>query len=706
MATAFLRALDLADHYRSDRNDVVNDFYVPCLAVATRYDRAVGYFTSRALEVVSEGLEVFKRRDGRIRLVASPHLTEEDIEDIRAGYDYRAVIAQAVVREVDPDIPRGPYQTSRLGLVGQLVAEGTLDVKIALVRGRRGMALYHEKIGVLEDAFGDLVAFTGSLNETASALLDNFESIDVFQSWRENDRLRADRMRRDFDALWAGQTPRLEVLEFPDVAKDHLITLSKSADQETTSPPDRIVIGEEGPTAGWPRLPSGLMLRGYQKNAVARWFEEDGRGVFRMATGTGKTITALAAFDQLGRQLQERRMPLVCVVVVPLLDLVEQWAGEMRPFGVSPIKCRDAAATWVPRARAALDALAARGEGCVTLVGTNATFRGEAFQQLLATGDTPLLVIADEVHHLGAEHLRTALPERARFRLALSATPERWFDPVGSDALLAYFGDILIELGLAEAIDMGALTPYLYRPVLVPLEEDEALLYAELTSKIGSMLGRADPDTVAEDSVLGQLLRRRSQVLGQAQGKVGSLASEINQRQDAWHQLVYCAEGGRPEPDGSTGERQIDQVLDLVGNHLGMTVHPFTAREDRRERRRLLQRFASGTDLRVLVSMRCLDEGVDLPDARIAYMLASSTNPRQFIQRRGRILRRAPGKQRAEVVDFVAVPPQQSGMFAVERTLFRRELARCVEFARYADNRGEALSVLRALRDYYQLLDV
>jgi superfamily II DNA or RNA helicase len=710
--SGLLRSLDLADRYRSDLDDVVRQFYVPCLSVAVRYDRAVGFFTSRALELVTRGLDTFEHSGGYIRLVASPYFTQNDIAEINTGYEYRDVIARAISRELDPETDRTWEEVAALGLLGRLIARGSLDVKIAIVHDFQGLALYHEKIGVFLDEYDDIVTFTGSLNETGSAFLRNFESFEVFRSWKEHDRLRAERLRQDFDRLWSGTTPRLEVIDFPNVARERFAEFARlAADAEHKEPEDGNVIVRSPETFqsgdGWCRLPPDIKLRDYQKDAVEKWLAANGRGIFRMATGTGKTITALAALDQVGRQLRSRSMPLVTVVVVPLLDLVEQWTDELKKFGVMPIRCRDISVTWESQARQAMAALGARGARAVTLVTTNATFGGEVFQQVLQSVEVPLMVIADEVHHLGAEHLRSTLPERARFRLALSATPERWFDPVGTDALLGYFGDILIDLGLSEAIRLGALTPYRYEPVLVPLQDQEATFYAELTRKIGATLGGADPDTVAGgEGALEQLLRRRSQVLGHAQGKLPALETELGTRRNSWFQLVYCAEGNRPAEGGAVGENQVDAALDLIGNYMRLSVHPFTAREDRRERQQLLRFFSTGRDLRVLVSMRCLDEGVDLPEARIAYMLASSSNPRQFIQRRGRILRRAEGKDRAEIIDFVAVPPQDPDLFNTERKLFRREVARCLEFARFSQNYGEALAKLRPLRDYYGLMDV
>jgi superfamily II DNA or RNA helicase len=699
----------IEDSYRSDTSDVARDFYVPVLAEAVRYDRAVGYFTSASLELVTRGIDRLCAKGGKIRLVAGPRLSLDDVEDIRRGYEYREIVARAVAREIDP-VTLDAQAVKKLGMLGRLIAEDVLEIKIAVMAGTNGLGIYHEKVGVVADAEGNTVAFTGSLNETRAAMEDNFESIEVFTSWTQGDARRTRRIEENFARLWEGRTERLEVLEFPKQAEDYLRELAAqaakaSSDTEREARRRRL---EEANKLGWAATPEWIELRAYQKEAITKWLQAGARGILEMATGTGKTFTALAALDQIGRQLRARGDSLVTVIVVPLLDLVEQWSQELNRFGVVPVKCRDSVETWRAQANNAITGL--RPGRATTLVVTNKTFRSTTFQDVLSSAGDELLIIADEAHHLGAEHSRSGLPDHAAWRLALSATPERWFDDEGTEALRAYFGETLISLGLREAIELGALTRYRYRPVLVPLTDEEAAYYTILTSKIGALYGqleggkgRAHDEAEAR---LGQLLNRRAKVLGHAEGKIAALRDEISNRRELPFQLIYCAEGGRPqEDDPSGGERQVDQALDLLGNRLGMRVHSYTSQESKQERRELLEAFGSG-DLEALVSMRCLDEGVDLPDARIAYMLASGSNPRQFIQRRGRILRRAPGKTEAEIIDFIAVPPQDQELFETERNLFRREMRRFIEFAKYSENYGESLGELRDLREYYELMDV
>ncbi|WP_204042531.1 DEAD/DEAH box helicase family protein [Acrocarpospora phusangensis] len=688
----------------------MSDFYVPALERATRYDRAVGYFTSSSLALITSGVDGLVRNGGRIRLIASPYLTSDDIAAISQGYELRDIIDQAVARTLVSPESQETADLTKLAQVSRLIADGTLEIKIAIVRRDHRIALYHEKVGLIGDAYGDRIAFSGSMNETSAAYSDNFESIEVFKSWVSSDLRRVDRIAADFESLWAGKTPRVETFEFPKLAREYLEKLARKLPEIDRPPLFSRPSGSSNSQNqdGWATLPDQISLRRYQSDAVEDWFATGRRGIFQMATGTGKTITALAVLSEVGKVLREHKKSLLTVIVVPLLDLVEQWSQELLRFGVVPLKCRDSASTWEPQARNMIAGIRSDTSRSCTLIVTNKAFGGSAFQTLLRNTRVPIFIIADEAHHLGAEHLRSTLPDQAGMRLALSATPERWFDEEGTEALSNYFGKTLVSLGLKEAIDLGALTPYRYWPVLVPLTDNEAALYYELTAKIGALYGKrlAGKQNKFEDSALDQLLNKRAKVLGHAELKIPTLRDEVLKRRDLTFQLVYCAEGGRPAAEGSPGPGQVEQVLELLGNDLGMRVHPYTSHEPKEKRRDLLRAFGTGNELEALVSMRCLDEGVDIPDARVAYMLASSSNPRQFIQRRGRILRRAPGKRSADVIDFISVPPRDPDLYSIEQKLFRREIARFVEFAKYSMNYGEALAKLREPREYYSLMDM
>lgn len=704
-----LRSIDPKRRFRSPEHDVVASFFVPCFSVASSYSRAVGYFTSASLALYARGIETFAGLGGSMRLVASPHLNEDDALDIERGYDVREVVERAAIRELKVE-DHEPLLDG-LGVVGRLIAEGRLDIKLAFVEKQGHVGIYHEKIGVFRDDFGDLVAFTGSSNETFGGLMANFESIDVYRGWEEGDGIRALDIEADFQKLWINETPNLSVIRFPEVVRDRLLQLARER-------PSTIVPGTDDALRPRPQLPAsprqlafpqGLTVRDYQRRAVDAWLQNRGQGMFKMATGTGKTKTAMIAATQLGRGYAQQNQPLVVVIVAPLQHLVDQWIIEVEDFGVQPIAIYESSQKWQSAVESQLTSLRMGQRPLVVMVATNASFAGTKFQSVLSRITQPLLVIADEAHNLGSPTYLAKLPENATYRLALSATPERWFDDEGTDALVGYFGNVVFELPMAEAISMGALTRYHYYPRLVELSNDESEFYVELTAQIAQRIaaGEAIKDA-ATDSPLGRLLRDRANILGHADGKLAALEADLREHRDTWFQLVYCGEGRRPQPFGEpSGPRQLTQVMQLIGNDLHLSVHDYIGETPRTKRKELLRRFSSGNDLRILAAMKCLDEGVDIPDASIGYLLASSSNPRQFIQRRGRLLRRADGKTHATIYDYLAVPPAETTInFDIERSLLIRELQRANEFGKLSENYEDTLEVLRPLKDRYHLMDM
>lgn len=704
-----LRSLLLNDRYRSDHEDVVQTFFVPSFTAASSYSRAVGYFTSTSLALYARGIEAFAQRGGSMRLIASPHLNEDDLVDIQRGYDLRAVLERATLRELELDQP--DTILDGLGLLGRLIAEGRLDIKLAFVQQEGRVGIYHEKIGIFRDELGDLIGFTGSSNETYGGLMANFESVEVYRGWVAGDGTRALRLEADFQSLWSNQTPHLSVERISDVARDRLIMLGNERPRSALPGTDNALTPEPTKVSEASRLaiPGYITVRDYQREAVTRWLSRQGRGILKMATGTGKTKTAMIGATQLANALRQREQPLVLLIVAPLTHLVDQWMIEVEAFGVKPIAVYESSQKWLPIVEEQLAAARMGQRPVVALVATNASFAGEKFQSVLSRITQPLLIIADEAHNLGSSSYRSSLPPNATYRLALSATPERWFDDEGTDSLIDYFGPIVFELGLGKAIEMGALTRYEYLPRLVELNDIETSLYVELSAQIATRIGAGDNLKDADpNSALGFLLRQRAGVLGHAEGKLNAIRADLDARRDAWFQLIYCAEGRRPaETDQPPGPKQIDEVMNLVGNQLHLSAHSYVSETPRSERGVLLRRFGAGDDLRALVAMRCLDEGVDIPDARIGYLLASSSNPRQFIQRRGRLLRLAEGKERAVILDYLAVPPAGTSInFNVERALLVRELERANEFGKLSENYEATLQVLRPLKERYQLMDM
>lgn len=452
---------------------------------------------------------------------------------------------------------------------------------------------------------------------------------------------------------------------------------------------------------GFPRLPPSLHLRPYQRQAVANWFGNNGRGTLKMATGSGKTVTALA----IATELYEKINLQVLLVVCPYRHLVTQWARECDKFGIQPILAFENARTWQSQLARGLYNVRSGNQPFLAAIATNATLMAESFQSQLRYFPEKTLIIGDEAHNLGAPKLEQSLPRNIGLRLALSATPERHFDEEGTEAIVDYFGPVLQpELTLGDAIRQGALVRYLYHPILVDLTESEARAYTRLTSRIGWALLTSGEDIKNLD--LTPLLMQRARLIGAAANKIKALKQLMVTRKETTHTLFYCGDGSIEGGDKSSNRRQLKEVARVLGAEIGYRVNTYTAETPLAERERLRGQFETG-ELQGLVAIRCLDEGVDIPAIRNAVILSSSSNPRQFIQRRGRILRPHPGKQRATLFDMIVLPPDLGReTIEVERNLLKKELKRFFEFADLADNAGEARLKLLQLQRRYGLLDI
>lgn len=447
-------------------------------------------------------------------------------------------------------------------------------------------------------------------------------------------------------------------------------------------------------------IPDWLEERQYQKSAIQSWINADGRGIFKMATGTGKTVTALTAATKLSNQINQN---LLIIVSVPYQHLVDQWDDVLRDFDVRPILAYKSRQRWLDKFESAINELSRGFRESSVVITTYDTFSSETFQrafQRYTGGDS--LIIADEVHHLGAAHYRQSLSEHIQFRLGLSATPERFYDSEGTEIIKEYFESTVFEYPLDKAIRNGYLCEYYYVPHVVELTDSEVNEYIGLSKEIAhSIQKRGDEDNIdnlvlEENNRLKYLLFERARLIGTAKNKLERLEYLINSKNSISHSLVYCGDGSVDKSTADRTERHVDAALARVRMQ-GYHAKRFTADEDQATREEILENFEVG-DIEALVAIRCLDEGVDIPATKTAYILSSSSNPRQFIQRRGRILRKHHNKQHATIHDFIVAPPEEvwlnpnenETMFSVERKLVKSELSRVNLFAKSARNHPDA----------------
>ena len=715
--------------YRSLIDNVIQDFYIPLLSEATTYRRAVGFFSSSALAEISKGIAAIAKRGGKIQIVASPYLSEEDIEAIRSGYASRTDVIEAALLRYLSDEETDYFTMGRLNLLANLIADNILDIRIAFTEDKAGIGMYHEKMGLIEDSEGNVVAFSGSMNESATAMSINYETIDVYRSWHdENELERVKGKQSAFYSIWNDSEPNIHVLEFPSISKAIIDKYKKAApnydiDNEQFSRPKPPTSGggtstvvQTKPVGA--RIPNDITLHDYQCEAISAWVGENYRGIFDMATGTGKTFTGLGAISKISEDLDDE---LAVIIVCPCQHLVDQWVEDIVKFNIDPVIGYSSSPQkdWKKRLSSAIrNQKLRRDKRFFCFVCTNATFTNPYVQEQICKIKTPILLVVDEAHNFGARTYAQLLDERFVYRLALSATLERHRDEEGTDALYKFFGKKCIVYSLERAIKEEKLTPYKYYPVLVHLNDEELQSYENISYEMSRHLIKGRNGKVKLDSYGEILAIKRSRVVAAASLKLDQLREVILPYQHKHFLLIYCGATTVmiPNSDKSATEiediRQIEAVTRILGNELGMKVAKFTSEENIEERAAIKQHFKDGDDLQGIVAIKCLDEGVNIPGIQTAFILASTTNPKEYIQRRGRVLRKSPqtGKTFAEIYDFVTLPRPLDEVAGLtedqmkrDLSLVKNELARVEEFGRLAMNSMEATQLIWNICDCYNL---
>lgn len=667
-----LRHLDIAPCYRRGQDDIASAFYVPCISRSVSYDRAVGFFSSSIYAIAWPGLRQFIANGGRLRIICSPRLAETDLQALQQGYQARddAAIIESLRTEMET-LFESTEMSKPAEVLATLVALDLLEFRVAILGAPDSSVarrIFHDKVGLFTDSNGDCVVFKGSMNETWNGLSadGNLESIDVFISWSDERELRRVRTERAFfNALWAGLWPETRVVDLPNAVRERLIQRSRPDDLEEMI--EEFSLGCQSLHQRRPSAVSSYTPRAHQIEALESWAKHGRRGILHHATGSGKTLTALLAIQSALRNNE------VVVIVVPSTLLLRQWKTEIDKILVNPrpsvLVCGDSHTQW--RAPGLLAEWTRMGSRPRIVLTTDATASDPVFLGRLRYGQH-LMIVADEVHRLGSMGNRPLLKSPWGARLGLSATPDRAGDAEGTSAIRAAFGDDLEPVyGIREAIDDGQLSRYFYFPHLVYLTVEEETEWQQISKRIAVILGNNAIGDQWSPQVQS-LLIRRARILKKAAGKVAlacQVAASNYVHGSRW--LVYCDDTDQMNAVIQSLRNTVDARV--LAYHTGMSGDPATT----------LRVFADSGG--IIVAIRCLDEGVDIPLADTALILASSQNPREFIQRRGRVLRIAPGKTYANIHDAIVVPNQiddddNTGSMVVS------EMARAVEFGQYAEN--------------------
>jgi superfamily II DNA or RNA helicase len=671
---------------------------------------------------IADGVAALAKNGGKIKIVASPHLSDEDIKAIRKGYELRGIVKNAILREMTE--PTDAFSEQRLNLLANLIADGTLDIKIAFTETGSATGMYHEKLGIITDAEGNSVVFSGSMNESANALTANYEVIDVWCSWNGGEQTERVKSKiAAFSSIWNDGEPNIKIIDFPELKQEIIdryqrtmfVYYSEALQDELQQTP----VFPLSSSRKTPQIPADVKLYDYQIEAINVWEQNGFHGIFDMATGTGKTYTGLSAVVRLCEVTNNK---VAVFVVCPFQHLVEQWVEDIKRFNINPIIGYSASPQqdWLERFENAVrdQKLKIKGREFFCFVCTNATFSTDKVQNVLSKVRGNVLLLVDEAHNFGAERLSRLMSDRYNYRLALSATIDRHNDEKGTQKLYGYFGSKCIEYSLERAIEEKKLTPYKYYPIITTLNEGESRIYTDLTIEMGKCLLKGKDNKWKLNEKGKKIALKRARLVAGIEGKLTKLAQYIQPHVHDNHLLIYCGATTvlQDNRDGSdtSGEdlRQIDAVTQLLGETLNMRVSQFTSKEDITEREVLKREFAAGDNLQALIAIKCLDEGVNIPAIKTAFILASTTNPKEYIQRRGRVLRLYEGKEYAVIYDFIALPRPLDEVASItdeqlkrEMTLVRNELARAEEFARIALNMGEARQVVDAIKEAYGIND-
>ena len=667
--------------YNKNDSDIAEEFYLPAMRSSYRYDRISGYFGSTIYILAWSALREFVENGGKMRIICSPVISETDKDAMTEGYSAvnDDIIKGSLAKELD-ELFAANDLTKPARALACLVAEGIIDVKIAVPKS--GMEpdlerLFHDKVGIFTDKTGGAVGFRGSMNETFQGLSDggNLESIDVFPNWEdERDAQRLQSARRYFERLWNKSVQNVLVYDFPDAVKKNLVDKSNGYDWRTLAREISTSISlskKWAPTKkGSPKSP-----RIHQLTALENWVKNGRRGILEHATGSGKTFTAICAI----RDALDRKRSVL--VLVPSKELLRQWKAEIadniRDIPVRYLMCGDGLNFWKSNNTLQLWTRPSNNEKKVT-VAIMDTACSDQFVRNVVSGDH-LLLVADEVHRIGSPARRNILKIDAGERLGLSATPIRYGDPDGTAAIFDYFGGVVPPVfSLEDAIKNNVLTKYYYHPLqvrLTPVEQDD---WADITREIRRLIamskGKDRPigQIIASSPRLQMKLLERARIIKQAGNKVPLALDVMNRNYEPGQKwIVYC--------DNQT---QLAEVLSLLlKNGYDAYEYHSAMRGDRHE---TLKYF--GKNGGILVSIRCLDEGVDIPSTTHALILASSKNPREFIQRRGRILRKFPGKYFAQLYDAIVIPEISDKDDVAANSIVMAELSRAIQFGEWAEN--------------------
>lgn len=645
-----LKDLDIKLSYIScGEENIAKSFLVPALKHTKRYRRSVGFFSSGVFGPIIDGIVSLSRNGGKIELIASPQLSDEDINAINLGYLKREeIIESAFSRDFMKELDT--LDDAKLQLLVALIANGTLDIKIAVTEST---GIYHDKLGILEDFDGNIVVFYGSANESLSGYQNNYEKIRVVKSWVATEVKSIEDECKEFQTLWDGTNPFVKTYSYKESAKANILEVINT----------RKITG--GKTSSAP-----IKLRDYQEEAINAWVNNDYHGFYVMATGTGKTWTAIFS----AKQLVEKH-PAMIVICAPYKHLVKQWADDVEKAfpGAKLIMVSSENPSWETQISQEIIRKQYKPDNQIIIISTIASFKMDRFANVINKSTEAKLLIVDEAHRFTDRP--NELKETFQYMLGLSATPFSGTSAHKGIELMEWFGGQVFNLPIENALERGFLVSYNYYPIYVYATEDEERKFKYHTQKILSCFKN---NKCINPDLLVKSLRNRLRVISMAEEKTTRIDEIINRIDEKDHFVVYCGDGKLFDADSGKELRHIQAIKRVLTAH-GFKASQFTATENMADRMELVDAF-NKQEISALVAIRCLDEGINIPSIKSALILSSNDDYREFVQRRGRILRTYSNKKYANIYDVIVLPSYDMQGWA------KIELRRFHEYARLALN--------------------
>ncbi len=682
------KSLQLNRTYNSTNVNIIKNVINDILKDTVKYDREVGFFSSSWLKEVAHGLSHFiGLNNGKARIITSIKLSEQDREvfynSANVDEDIENRINQVIQNSIEDLEKQLEYDT--LNILGTLVKSNILEFKFAIPVGSLQGGMFHSKISIFYDNENNHIVISGSQNDSYQASI-NEETVTLFTNFGEG-KLYALDLIETFEKKWNNNIKNLKIYTLPETIKNNIIQLATDYSNSSI-----YTINNKK------HMKQERILRDYQAEAIDEWTRNHYIGFFEMATGAGKTFTAISAT----KILYEKYSKIAMIVIVPYQHLAQQWIKELKDMDYKPIACFGSINLWENNLHNKINMYINGFEKKLCIVTLYASASRDEFQDIINTRlkNIDYLLIADEAHNTGSPMYRKTLFSSAKFRIGLSATPIRWYDDIGTNIIKDYFKKTVIEYPIERAIKENKLTPYYYEPILIDLTEDELEEFIELSDKI-SNLTIINDKTEFDNELLKKLLIKRSMVIAKAENKKISLQKLVKEHIKKCHEnyeeykynIFYVA-------------NEQTKCITKILSDIGLKVHEFVGTMNMQERASVIQSFSNG-EIDGIVAIKCLDEGVDIPATKRAYILSSTTNPKEFIQRRGRILRIYSNKIRAYIYDFMVGPWKLINNVEDKylKKLLIRELPRFAEFNSCAENKASNRQLLASYCEHYGFID-